>query len=262
MTMALRARPFTCAAGAAGRRLAPQRPLGAWGLLRPCVHAAGPQSGRAALVARAAGGESQQKSEEPPVKYNTEFGYSRKDILLIGAGLIALGYALYYGLQATGMEAGMAGNWVQLIIFMGICVGWVSTYLFRVATKVRRIRPWPQRAPVQRRLVGTALPAGMAKGDGSELPGAQRVARRAATWRARLRRAASAAAHALCPSWVPRQPHAARAQQMTYVKQLEAYEDAVMRKRLEEMTEEEMADLVREAEADKARKQQRQQPRP
>jgi hypothetical protein len=69
--------------------------------------------------------------------YNTEFGYSRKDIFLIGAGLIGLGYAMYYGLQATGMEPGIAGNWVQAIIFLGICVGWVSTYLYRVATKVR-----------------------------------------------------------------------------------------------------------------------------
>ena len=29
------------------------------------------------------------------------------------------------------------GNWVQLIIFVGICIGWVSTYVWRVATKVR-----------------------------------------------------------------------------------------------------------------------------
>lgn len=35
-----------------------------------------------------------------------------------------------------GMEPGIAGNWVQAIIFLGICVGWVSTYLYRVATKV------------------------------------------------------------------------------------------------------------------------------
>ncbi|KAG2486356.1 hypothetical protein HYH03_014937 [Edaphochlamys debaryana] len=114
---------------------------------------------------------------EKPVVYNKEFGYSRKDVMLIGAGLIALGYALYYGLQAGGMEPGMAGNWVQLIIFMGICVGWVSTYIFRVATK-----------------------------------------------------------------------------QMTYVKQLEAYEEAVMKKRVEEMTEAELAQLAGEVEADKARK--------
>jgi hypothetical protein len=38
---------------------------------------------------------------------------------------------------------------------------------------------------------------------------------------------------------------------MTYVKQLEDYENAVMRKRLEEMTEDELADLVSETEAQK-----------
>ncbi|EFJ43566.1 hypothetical protein VOLCADRAFT_76641 [Volvox carteri f. nagariensis] len=111
------------------------------------------------------------------VVYNKEFGYSRKDVLIITFGLIALGYALYYGLQAMGMEAGYAGNWVQLIIFMGICVGWISTYIYRVATK-----------------------------------------------------------------------------QMTYVKQLEQYEEAVMQKRVEEMTEAEMAELANEVEADRQRR--------
>ena len=61
------------------------------------------------------------------VVYNKQFGYSRKDVLLIGAGLIAFGYALYYGLQALGVEPGYAGNFVQMFIFLGICVGWVST---------------------------------------------------------------------------------------------------------------------------------------
>ncbi len=54
-----------------------------------------------------------------------------------GGGLFGIGYAMYYGLQATGMEPGYAGNWVQLIMVMFLCVGWVSTYVFRVATKVR-----------------------------------------------------------------------------------------------------------------------------
>ncbi len=87
---------------------------------------------RPSVAARAGGNDS-----EPAVVYNKEFGYSRKDILIIGAGLIAFGYAAYYGLQAAGVEAGFAGNVVQLVIFMGICVFWVSTYVYRVATKVR-----------------------------------------------------------------------------------------------------------------------------
>lgn len=70
------------------------------------------------------------------VEYNQEFGYSRKDVLLIGVGLIALGYAMYYGFQATGMDPGMAGNVTQLIIFVGLCVGWIGSYVFRVANKV------------------------------------------------------------------------------------------------------------------------------
>jgi hypothetical protein len=72
------------------------------------------------------------------VDYNKEFGYSRKDVLIIIVGLIGLGVVMYEGLQAMGMDAGIAGNWVQATIFLGICVGWVSTYLWRVANKVRR----------------------------------------------------------------------------------------------------------------------------
>ncbi|KAJ9530078.1 hypothetical protein QJQ45_023357 [Haematococcus lacustris] len=119
-------------------------------------------------VRTVAAASAKPDSDKPEVVLNKEFGYSRKDITLIGVGLFALGYAMYYGLQATGMEPGMAGNWVQLLVTVGLCVGWISTYLFRVATK-----------------------------------------------------------------------------QMTYVKQLEQYEDAVMRKRLEEMTPQELTDLTR-----------------
>jgi hypothetical protein len=50
--------------------------------------------------------------------------------------LILLGYALYFGLQAAGVDPLMAGNFTQLIIFIGLCVGWVGTYVFRVANKV------------------------------------------------------------------------------------------------------------------------------
>jgi len=76
------------------------------------------------------------KPEQKPSVKSTEFGYSRKDVVIIGVALIAFGYILYYGLQyGAGMDAGMAGNWVQLIIFIGICFGWVGSYLFRVSTK-------------------------------------------------------------------------------------------------------------------------------
>jgi len=83
-------------------------------------------------------------------------------------------YCIHAGLQATGMDAGLAGNWVQLIIFLGICIGWISTYLWRVATK-----------------------------------------------------------------------------NMTYVRQLEAYEEAVMRKRLEEMPESELEQMMADVEREK-----------
>jgi hypothetical protein len=71
-----------------------------------------------------------------PCSYASQFGYTRKDVLLLGFGIIAFGYALYYGLQAAGVDALMAGNFVQLFIFLGIGVGYISTYLFRVANKV------------------------------------------------------------------------------------------------------------------------------
>jgi hypothetical protein len=87
---------------------------------------------------------------------------------------------MYYGLQATGMDAGMAGNWVQLVIFLGICVAWIGSYLYRVANK-----------------------------------------------------------------------------DMTYVKQLQDYEDAVMRKRLEEMPEAEVEAMMSEVERENERKAER-----
>lgn len=65
-----------------------------------------------------------------------QFGYTRKDVLLLGFGIIGFGYALYYGLQGAGVDALVAGNFVQLFVFLGIGVGYISTYLFRVANKV------------------------------------------------------------------------------------------------------------------------------
>ncbi|EIE23386.1 hypothetical protein COCSUDRAFT_53324 [Coccomyxa subellipsoidea C-169] len=105
------------------------------------------------------------------------FGYTRKDVILLGGGIIGFGYALYYGLQAAGVDSLVAGNVVQLFVFLGIGVGYISTYLFRVANK-----------------------------------------------------------------------------EMTYVKQLEDYEEAVMKKRLEEMPETERERLLQEIEQEKEQK--------
>lgn len=73
---------------------------------------------------------------------STEFGYSRKDVLLIGFGIFGGGFGLYYGLQAAGVPAGYAGNYVQLFVVLGLCVGWIGSYIFRVANKVKPLRAW------------------------------------------------------------------------------------------------------------------------
>ena len=70
------------------------------------------------------------------LQYSKEFGYSRKDVILIGLGIFGFGFGLYYGLQAFGISAGMAGNFVQLFVVLGLCIGWIGSYLFRVANKV------------------------------------------------------------------------------------------------------------------------------
>ena len=53
----------------------------------------------------------------------------------------------------------------------------------------------------------------------------------------------------------------ARLQDMTYVKQLENYEEEVMAKRLEEMPESEREKLMASVEAEKERRRERQQPK-
>ena len=53
-----------------------------------------------------------------------------------------MGIGGYYGLQAVGVEAGMAGNFVQFGIFVLFSVGWISSYLIRVLNKVRLSGCW------------------------------------------------------------------------------------------------------------------------
>lgn len=65
----------------------------------------------------------------------TPFGYTRKDVLLIGLGLTVVGVGLKYGLEFLGVDSMKAGNVVQLVMVLGLTVGWISTYVFRVSTK-------------------------------------------------------------------------------------------------------------------------------
>lgn len=106
----------------------------------------------------------------------TPFGYTRKDVLLIGLGVTVAGIALKSGLevfiflmafttqefllcpfslslstcfhlidsnsgrcklflQLVGVDPLQAGNVVQLVLVLGLTVGWISTYIFRVSNK-------------------------------------------------------------------------------------------------------------------------------
>ncbi|PIA53257.1 hypothetical protein AQUCO_00900083v1 [Aquilegia coerulea] len=63
------------------------------------------------------------------------FGYSRKDVLLIGVGVTVLGIGLKSGLEFVGVDPLQAGNVVQLVLVLGLTIGWISTYIFRVSNK-------------------------------------------------------------------------------------------------------------------------------
>ncbi|PHU02712.1 hypothetical protein BC332_27963 [Capsicum chinense] len=65
----------------------------------------------------------------------TPFGYTRKDVLLIGLGVTLLGIGLKSGLEYLGFDPLQAGNVVQLVLVLGLTVGWISTYIFRVSNK-------------------------------------------------------------------------------------------------------------------------------
>ena len=95
------------------------------------------------------------------------FFYTRAGVIAIGVGVTGAGFALYYGLQANGVDPIWAGNIVQLTFVGGLSLAWVASYVLRVMNK-----------------------------------------------------------------------------DMTYVKQLKDYEDAVMAKRLEELPEAELSKMM------------------
>uniref|UniRef100_A0A2P2L9A0 Uncharacterized protein n=1 Tax=Rhizophora mucronata TaxID=61149 RepID=A0A2P2L9A0_RHIMU len=44
-------------------------------------------------------------------------------------------YVLLFTLQFAGVDPLQAGNVVQLVMVLGLTVGWISTYIFRVSNK-------------------------------------------------------------------------------------------------------------------------------
>ncbi|CAH9129124.1 unnamed protein product [Cuscuta epithymum] len=79
--------------------------------------------------------DSNSSNDKSPKKDKIPFGYTRKDVLLIGLGLTVAGYGLKSGLELFGVDSLQAGNVVQLVMVLGLTVGWISTYIFRVSNK-------------------------------------------------------------------------------------------------------------------------------
>ncbi|XP_030521566.2 uncharacterized protein LOC115734782 isoform X1 [Rhodamnia argentea] len=78
---------------------------------------------------------SSNTSEGSSDQGKAPFGYTRKDVLLIGVGVTVLGIGLKSGLEFAGVDPLQAGNVVQLVLVLGLTVGWISTYIFRVSNK-------------------------------------------------------------------------------------------------------------------------------
>ncbi|WOG97199.1 hypothetical protein DCAR_0416539 [Daucus carota subsp. sativus] len=78
---------------------------------------------------------SSVNNDEPTKQGKVPFGYTRKDVILIGVGVTVGGIALESGLEYLGVDPLQAGNVVQLVLVLGLTIGWISTYIFRVSNK-------------------------------------------------------------------------------------------------------------------------------
>uniref|UniRef100_A0A803P7N1 Uncharacterized protein n=1 Tax=Cannabis sativa TaxID=3483 RepID=A0A803P7N1_CANSA len=92
-------------------------------------------SKRAVFTIPKCSSNSNNNQNDSSNKAKTPFGYSRKDVLLIGVGVTALGIGLKSGLEFVGVDPLQAGNVVQLVLVLGLTIGWISTYIFRVSNK-------------------------------------------------------------------------------------------------------------------------------
>ncbi|CAB4281410.1 unnamed protein product [Prunus armeniaca] len=90
-------------------------------------------------------------------RHKKPFGYSRKDVLLIGLGVTGIGIGLKSGLEFAGVDPLQAGNVVQLVLVLGLTIGWISTYIFRVSNKemtyAQQIRDYENKV-MEKRLEG------------------------------------------------------------------------------------------------------------
>ncbi|XP_022854421.1 uncharacterized protein LOC111375769 [Olea europaea var. sylvestris] len=85
---------------------------------------------RCSDASNSSGGKDESSNQQ-----KTPFGYTRKDVLLIGLGVTRAGIGLERGLEFIGVDPLQAGNVVQLVLVLGLTVGWIYTYIFRVSNK-------------------------------------------------------------------------------------------------------------------------------
>ncbi|KAJ8635299.1 hypothetical protein MRB53_009566 [Persea americana] len=101
--------------------------------------------------------ESSQDDSKASDETKVPFGYTRKDVLLIGIGVTVIGFGLKNGLEFVGVDPLKAGNVVQLVLVLGLTVGWISTYIFRVSNKdmtyVQQLRDYENKV-MEKRLEG------------------------------------------------------------------------------------------------------------
>ncbi|KAB5524293.1 hypothetical protein DKX38_022042 [Salix brachista] len=90
-----------------------------------------PRKGFSSMLSKKVTFTTRSSSEDE----QSPFGYTRKDVLLIGLGVTVLGIGLESGLEYAGVDPLQAGNVVQLVLVLGLTVGWISTYIFRVSNK-------------------------------------------------------------------------------------------------------------------------------
>ncbi|ERM98246.1 uncharacterized protein LOC18426247 [Amborella trichopoda] len=98
-----------------------------------------------------------EDSEGASEQTKVPFGYTRKDVLLIGLGVTVVGVLLKNGLEFFGVDSLKAGNVVQLVLVLGLTVGWIGTYIFRVSNKdmtyAQQLRDYENKV-MQKRLEG------------------------------------------------------------------------------------------------------------